>query len=491
MALSSGDLSARINARALLAGYQCSLGPAGPIGLTGATGPIGPTGATGPAGPAGSGSDVSIGNFIRVDTVYGTDASGQAFPFTYAFKTVNAAIPYLTSGSTLYIYPGTYSLSAGITIPEGTAIRGANVQTSVIQMLNVTANTTLVTMGKNTRLEDLTIKLTSAGHYTLKGIVFGGTTTANAKLRTSVITVDNSGASVGGTSTVIGVECNGTGTLGPASFSFNSLKGSTINIFSNGGGTKRGVLVSNTNIVTTRDLNIYVAKPTNTASTGSYVGVETSDTNNTGSIQLRTTTIGTVTPTAGQSYTASDILQTNPTTIVDPTYLASAGIQVGPVTDLVTKTAGGKGFSTYNYPTTIYFGLKDDLKTGDEPAGGYLWPGTLVATKNKFPDAGIPAAFYRFQQPAILSGISAFMTIGPGALNSGHTTTFIVRRTPVGGTIANVTDYTLVFTDTDVEKSFYNRSQTFAAGDKIHVFVSYTGGAGNISHDITVQLDCF
>lgn len=471
MAITSGDLSARINARALLAGYQCSLGAQGPIG------PVGP------AGPV-----VSTGNFIRVDTVYGNDTSGAAFPFTYAFKTINAAISYLTSGSTMYIYPGTYTLSAGITIPDGSSIRGASLQTVILQMTGVTTNTTLITMGNNTRLEDITMKLTSAGHYTLKGIVFGGTTAANAKLRTCVLTVDNSTASVGGTSTVTGVECNGTGALSSSSFSFNCLKGSTVNVYSNGGGNKRGILVSNTNTVTTRDLNVYVAAPTNTASTGSYVGIETADSANTGSIQLRSTTVGTVTPTSGQTYTASDILQTNPSTISDPTYLASPGIQIGPGTDLVTKNAGSKGFSTYVYGTTIYYGLKGNLTTGNEAAGAYMWPGTQAATNHVFPDSGTPAAFYKFQQPGILSGISISLSVGPG---TGYTTTFIVRRTPVGGSIADVTGYTLVFADTDTNKTYYNSSQTFATGDKIHVFVSYTGGGSNTTHDISLQLDCF
>lgn len=489
MSITSGDLTARINARALLAGCQCSLGPQGPQGPTGPTGATGAQGATGPAGPASGGSLVSIGNLLRVDTVYGSDLSGDAYPFTFAFKTINAAVAKVTTGQTIYVYPGTYTLSAGITLPAGTAIRGANTQTVIIQMTGVSTNTTLLTMGENTRVEDITWRLTSAGHYTLKGIVFPGTTSVTAKLRTSVVSVDNSAASSGGTSIVTGVEASGTGTLSGATFSFNCLKGSTINVYSNGGGNKRGVLVSGTNIVTTRDLNIYVAQPTSTASTGSYVGVETADPANTGSIQMRATTVGTITPTAGQSYTASDILQTNPTTITDPTYLASPGIQIGPGTDLVTKTAGSKGFSSYVYPTTIYYGLRGDLHTGGSPSGAYMWPGTQAATNNVFPDPGTtPPAFYRFQQPGILAGMNVFFGIGPG---NGNTTVVTIRRTPVGGSIADVPNYTLSFTGAEFNKSFYSGSQTFSAGDRIHVFVSYTGGSGNTTHDITVQLDCF
>jgi hypothetical protein len=422
---------------------------------------------------------------LRVDAVYGNDSTASISGTPYA--TVNAAVSAATSGTTIWVHSGTYNLSAGITLPAGIALRGQNTQTTIIQMLSITADTTLLTMGENTRVEDLTLKLTSSEHHTLKGIVFGGTTSVTAKLRTCVLTVDNSAASSGGTSVVTGVESNGTGTLGSASFSFNSLKGSTINVYSNGGGAKRGILVSTSNIMSSRDMNIYVAKPTSTASTGSYVGVETADSSNLGSIELRSTTIGTVTPTAGQSYTASDILQTNPTTITDPTYLSSPGIQIGPGTDLVTKTAGSKGFSTYTYPTTVYYGLRGDLKNGT--SGGYLWPGTMVAAAggSGFPDTGTPQAYYRVQQPAIIAGLACGLSGAPG---TGHTLTVLVRVTPPGGSITS-TVFTVTFGAADTVKNFYDASLTVNTGTRIHIEVTYTGGNGNDSHDLTVQLDMF
>jgi hypothetical protein len=352
-------------------------------------------------------------------------------------------------------------------------------------MLGVTADTTLLTMGENTRVEDLTLKLTSAGHYTLKGILFSGTTCATAKLRTCVLTVDNSAASSGGTSIVAGVEAAGTGALSASSFSFNSLKGSTINVYSNGGGPKRGIRVTNTNVISTRDLNIYVAQPTSTASTGSYVGVEAADPGNTGSIQLRTTTVGTVTPTAGQSYTASDILQSNPATITDPTYLASPGIQLGPGVDLVTKTAGDKGFSSYTYPATIYYGLKGDIK--DATSAAYLWPGTQAIANGKFPDPGTPAAYYRIQQPTLLAGLSVGLNAAPG---TGHSVTILVRHTPYGGSITD-TAFTVTLTNAETFKNFYSSSHTMNVGDYVNVQLSYTGGNANTASDLTVQLDLF
>ena len=388
-------------------------GPTGETGPAGETGPTGPTGETGPVGPAGISS---LGNTAVVDAVYGNDSTASVGGLPYL--TIEAAVDDVTDGQTVWILPGTYNLSSGITIKDGTSIRGLSLQTVIIQMLDVLANTTLITMGERCRLEDVTLKLTSSGHYTLKGIVFGGTSSVTSKLRTSVLNVDNFASSVGGTSNVYGVEASGTGTLTSESFSFNCLKGSTINVRSNGGGNKRGILVSGTNIVTTRDLNIYIAPPNNAASIGSYVGVETNYTGIDpvpGSIQMRATTIGSSLPTGTQSFTSSDILQTTPATISDPTYLASNGIQVGPGTDLVTKSAGNKGFSTYVYPSIIYYGLRGNINSA--PAGGWLWPGTTAVSAGVFPDSGTPPPFFRIQQPSIISGISGALNVSPNAGN--------------------------------------------------------------------------
>jgi hypothetical protein len=268
------------------------------------------------------------------------------------------------------------------------------------------------------------------------------------------------------------------------------LKGCTFNVYSNGAGKKRGILVTGQNVMSTRDVNIYVAKPREETSTGSYIGVETDNTNNLGSIQLRATTVGTVSTLVGGAYTSSDIKQTTPGTIENPTYLASAGIQIGPGTDLVTKTAGGKGFSVYNYPTTIYYGLRGDIKSGT--SGGYLWPGTQKVSGD-FPDSGAVPAYYRVQQPCLISGLSVGANSNAG---TGHTTTVSVSYTPagqVGGTPTN-TIFTVTLNATDLYKNFYEGSVRLNTGDKIHVQLSYTGGSGpngNNTHDLTVQVDTF
>ena len=416
--MASSDITEIRRCRALL-GSGCA-GPAGPAG---------------PRGPQGNPSP--RGNTAVVDAVYGNDSTASIGGSP--FLTIAAALAAVTSGQTVWILPGTYTLPSGITLPNGVSMRGLSLQTVILQM-NVTSSTTMVTMGENCRLEDITLNLTCTGstnNVVLKGIVFGGTSSQTSKLRTSVLNVRNSTMSKTLTSTVTGVEFSGTGALNSSSFSFNSLKGSTINIYSNGAGNKRGILVSNSNQASTRDLNIYVAQPPDTDSTGSYVGIETADVGNTGSIQLRSTTTGVVIPTATQTYTASDILQTNPTTITNPTYLASPGIQVGPGTDLVTKSAGGRGFSTYVYPNNIYYGLRGNITSAG--SGGYMWPGTQSVSAGIYPDPGIPAAYFRAQQPTLISGFSACLSTAPGGTN---TVTMAVYYTPVASLFNTAATYT-------------------------------------------------
>ena len=397
--------------------------------------------------------------------------------------------------------PGTYNLTQGLTLIDGVSIRGLSTQATTIQMEGVTGDKTLLTLLGNNRVEDLTLRLQSNQHHTLKGIYLANQSSVTSKLRTCVLTVDNRTAGYTSQSEVYGVEAGGTGTLGPASFSFNSLKGSTINVYSDGGGRKRGILVSNRNVMSTRDLNIYVAQPTNpgvtgtSESTGSYVGVETNDTSGLtlGSIQLRSTTIGTVKPLSYNSYTGSDIFQVTPSIIADPTYLASPGIQLGPGVDLVTKSAGTKPFSTYTYPTTIYYGVRG-LLTDGPASGGYLWPGTMSATNStpKYPDTDTIAAYYRLQQPAILSGINIACTTGP--VNTGAETTIQLYRTPVGGSRTAIPEYRFGLTGGSTGQGYYNSSVDFNVGDKISVGVTFSssgGGGQNLTHDLTIQLDMF
>jgi hypothetical protein len=324
-------------------------------------------------------------------------------------------------------------------------------------------------MGANTRLEDLTLTLTSTNATTnLVGVATPGTTSTTSKLRTCVVTVDNRTVAVGSTTNVYGILDNGLGGIGPASFSFNFTRGVTINVYSNGGGTKRAVLVSNANTISFRDTNFYVAAPTNPASTGSYVGVETTDNN--ASAEFRASSVSGP-PTAG-GYTGSDILQTLPLVGLTP----GLGIQVGPGTDLVSRTAGGRAMTTYITPATLQYSLRGNLPS----APRYFWPGnqtSLDATE----------VFYRFQQRAIVFGVFVNMRLAPGV---GNSLQFVVKKSltgVVGSGVATVMACTV--SGAGLTASQYAASVDFGIGEYMSIEVIPSGG--NAAADVVVEIDTF
>ena len=460
-----------------------------------------------------------LGNVARVDAVYGNDTTAYigGLPFSTIQGAINAIIGSGTgpapqySNTTIWVLPGTYNVGptatsqitdssgnityAAVDLPATTALRGLNIQTCKIQCTGPSSNTTLLRMGENCRVEDLTLTLGSnySGSNNLVGIYYGGSTTVTSKLRTCVLNVSNSSMPYAATNNVYGIQFDGTGSLGPSTFSFNCVKGSTINVYTNGWGNKRGLIVTNTNIATTRDTNVYVARPSSNAGfTGSYVGVETIDLAQTGSIQLRSTTIGAQGPTGLQTYVASDILQTSPTAMTNPTYLASAGIQLGPGVDLVNKTAGGKGFSTYIYPTTLFYGVIGTLGGGfSGNTYGWLWPGTVL-NGTDYPDQTFNSlsypAYYRAQQPLIVCGLN--VTVATASTTS-NLSVYVYKNAIVtaGGVYSSSAgSMSVTLTPGVLNLSTYTSTLNFAAGDRLSVYVS-TGNASWV--DVSIQVDCF
>lgn len=525
-----------------------------------------------------------MGNVVLVDQVNGNDATGavNALPF----KTVNAAITYVAGialpagGVTVWVMPGSYTLTAGITLRDTCSMRGLSLQTTKLTWAaSVPGGTaTMLTMGENTRVEDLSLTLTSAEATTnLVGVALPGTTSVTSKLRTSVVTVDNSGLAVGTTTNVYGVLCSGTGSLGLATFSFNMLKGGTLNVKSNGAGNKFGLYMpsSSASQISTRDMNIYVAAPTTATSTGLYVGIYTD--NNNSQVQVRTSSIagspypavalklpvvirtdaniaalsGTPTiqgvplvagnrvlvsaQTAGidngiyivaagawtrsldyaagsaalgayafvdggtyvhtgwectttgnvgalaltfvQRYAGSDILQNAP-----QAGAGTNGIQIGPGTDLITRTAATHPFTTYVTPTTLIYGLNAGIASSAGGTVRYAWPGTLASTGDT------TQIFYRFQQKTILQGIFINLRTAPG-VGQSVVVTILKSSTGVAGSgvptalVATIAGATNSATN-------YLTSVDFAQFDYLAVQVTGVGNA-NAAADLTVELDLF
>jgi hypothetical protein len=292
---------------------------------------------TGPTGPAAN----PLGNTLTVDAVYGNDTTAAADPYIKPFLTITSALSNVSAGQTVFVRPGTYSEK--LTIPTNVALRGANVQTVTVQQLNTTSNTTLLTMGSNCRVEDMTFTLTSLCNVNLTGIDWPSGTPLTSKLRTAVVNVTSGGT---GSNTIVGMLSAGTSvTTYSAS---DAVRSCTISVDASSSGPIRGVYVTGSNWFALRDANI------NARGTGSnIVGVETTNAGSYASLKHSTVRGGDGT---GIRYdvnrTAGEVL------------LGSA--------DLVNNTANGNGFSVTTEGAITHYGTTGNFANGTTY---YLVPG--------------------------------------------------------------------------------------------------------------------
>lgn len=339
-------------------GSNTNTGATGTTGPTGPTGNTGPTGTTGPTGPTGP--ILQVGNTLIVDAVYGNNTTAIADPTRYPFLTIGSALSNVSSGQTVFVRPGTYNEK--LTIPSGVALRGANVQTVTVQQLNTTSNTTLLTMGSNCRVEDMTFTLTSTSNVNLTGVDWPSGTTLTSKLRTAVVNVTSSGTN---SNTIVGMLSAGSS---PTTYSASDATRSiTVNVDASSSGVVRGLYVTGSNWFGMRDTNL------NVRGTGSnIVGVETTNAGSYASIKHSTVRGGdhVAIPTNHDiNRTAGEIL-------------------LGSV-DLVNNSANGNGFSvttegaithygtTGNFTNgTTYFLVPGFVKQGDLPLSSFGIPVT-------------------------------------------------------------------------------------------------------------------
>jgi len=106
-----------------------------------------------------------------------------------------------------------------------------------------------------------------------------------------------------------------------------------------------------------------------------------------------------------------------------------------------------------------------------------------------------PPAFYRVQQPFLLSGFMTAINTPANVSNTSPTGfSLTVYRTASGADLQQgltlVPGYSQTYNDgTTFTQTYYNSSQTFGAGDRLHVYLSYVGAP--TAQDVTVQLDLF
>jgi hypothetical protein len=282
-----------------------------------------------------------MGRTLVVDSVYGSDVSGAASRYSYPFATINGAISNVSSGETIFVRPGTYIET--ITMPAGVALRGANTQTVTITRTNVTSNVTLLTMGSNCRVEDVTFTLTSLCNVNLTGVDWPSGTPLTSKLRTMVVNVTSGGT---GSNTIAGMLSSGTSaTTYSASDATRSI---TVNVDASSSGPIRGLYVTGSNWFGMRDTNI------NARGTGpNIVGVETTNAGSYASLKHCTVRGG------DASTNHYDINRT------------AGEILLGSV-DLVNNTANGNGFSVTTEGAITHYGTTGNFANG---SNYYLVPG--------------------------------------------------------------------------------------------------------------------
>jgi hypothetical protein len=432
---------------------------------SGLTGPVyslinnpGPTGPQGPQGPSSSPTGV-----------FWVAKNGSASPtgngsFTYPFLTINQAVNAATgiAGAGIWVMPGTYNES--FTLPDNVGLRGQSLKTVNISLSGVTGNTTLVTMGRNSRLEDVSLNLTSNEHHDLTGILFDDDTAFQAKVATITCTVDNKTAGPTGTSNVYGIYFS-TGPANIAEDYVQQVQRATVVVNSIGAGSKRALNAIGANHISLRDLNLYCydwGTGPNGSGTGTYYGVEFNGYS--GTLDLKSCSV------FGNSYygrtgnfNSSSIGYTGIYGNYADISQATGTIQLTGV-DLVNSNANGLGFTTGFASSDLQWGIST-VKLSNADNGHYLYPGnstntspTQVSVVTNGKKVIYKLSVSAGSPPAPLGTLTEIYTL----YKNGNPTNLSVSLYD-GNTSAQSSGLTSV---------------TFAPGDKISIVYSRSGGAG-------------
>ena len=323
-----------------------------------------------------------LGGVLRVDSIYGDDTAAPTNKYQISFKTIAGAMAATVPNDFIQVLPGTYNEQ--IVFSNYVSVRGVSLASVNIQQLNVTSDTTLVTMGTNTRLEDITLNLTSSNSNAkqLVGVLWSNVELA-AKLRSCVLNVNNSAMTCNVATNVYGIYA--TGSTATAISSADAVQRTTVNVTSSGPGLKRAVFANGSNFFAMRDTNLYcIDNPLYaTTSGGSYIGAEINNAN--GVLQIKTSTCFGATSVPGNSN--ADISQTSGQFIIGGSdlphktangYTFTSTIPQPDVTLGIsgTPTAGFTYGSGENAVTVPPFGCNSFLIPGSINNAGY-WNGAV------------------------------------------------------------------------------------------------------------------
>lgn len=399
---------------------------------------------------AGIGSQIVLGgagslwgNCLFVDIVNGNNATAVRGDSAFPYLTVNAAIAAALSGDTIVVRPGIYTVTA-FSMPAGAVLYGLGGPQDVILTATVAANTTLINMANDSRLQNVTVRLLSLGHFTLTAVRFAGSQSATAQFVDGIVIVDNSSAGVGGSSDLTGIDLGATGNTQHS----ECVQRVRVFVRSTGQGTKRGIQAQASGEIVVRDLVVRVEK--SGGGTGSYRGAETTAAS---TVLVLKGGIIDATVQGGSASVHDDILQT------------SGVIQLED-TSLVNNDAGGLGFiSPYSSYEETWF--SEGIVNA---AARFLFPGTAIPSVNEI--------FRAVIRPTLIKAMRVRARVASGG---GNSTTWTLRRNGVA------TGITVTIAGGTTEATITTVSVAFAIGDDISIQQTQTGGS--VATDIAVTLE--
>jgi len=251
-----------------------------------------------------------FGNVIRVDWLNGNDATAtvtNGFPYKTITGAMNAistsAIASSVNPVVVWVMPGIYNETVTmqkyvslIGMTQGAGAEAAPTAGVIIQQLNVTSTTTLITMADYSRLENVSLNLTTttSNQINLTGISFPSTNTssATARVQSVTLTINRASTFANGGENTYGIFSQSTGI---PLLEVPVVRDCTIYVINNASvksNTGYGIYLnpaSNTQGLTVQDCNINLASPSKTQSPFACLAVVTgtcyvSDSTITGSV---------------------------------------------------------------------------------------------------------------------------------------------------------------------------------------------------------------
>jgi hypothetical protein len=397
--------------------------------------------------PGADGANATEGNYsyvAMVDSVYGDDSTGLVASLSTqiprAFKTISAAltaagvIATSTSPTVVYVNPGLYD--GELTVPSWVILRGISKDAVRIQKLGITGvSSVLVTMSDFSEIKEVTLVMTSSVHVAppdyIEALDLTGCTVTVSNV---LVSVDNSGASSGGTSNIYGIILKGNGcTTGP---SVINIESTTVNVLSAGFGEKRGIFMTMTGAssatLRVTKSNIICDNPNGSPTGDDYVGVDANGSNGNATI------IASFSRLSG--YTA-DIGITN--NVSDSIYLYSTQLAHGTL-----KGSNAYPMVSQNTPVPIIWG-----DPGTLPATtGYMRFGT--GTTSATNEAALDVVY-----PFVATTLAVRCITAP---SSSESVDFILRKNGVDTALTVLLQQTVLFVKNDWKGITYNTGDTIS-----------------------------